>query len=690
MTDSYITICKELYAQFLAKFHRSEEEARRFVTRGAAKKVLQYDMLVRLFQCLNLLDLGNLTRADTNVHGLARKVNENSLQNFLAILIFSTCDIEPVRKFTIKLLVTDSWAAERCSLPTTRETLIELFEEQITPDQFLANQAMFCPVIIMKGKEVIVPSLENERLPYMEEKLLGKGSFGAVYRVKIAKGHLCDPHFKSANQEPVELARKDYLTSADLRSQMAQEDHKIMKKILSLDKKCINIVESYGSLAIGSSTYSLFMPLAICDLKQYMATYHFMKPSTATERMEIIQNLHGVANGLDFLHTQMRTTEGHRLVCYHMDLKPDNILIYSERSGEEKRQVWKISDFGMARVKYPREFGDTDRANDLRSWFARRPKQESQDNSASGTINRRGEGTYLAPESMASFPIMKANSDVWSLGCVISVVFAYMEKGANGVMEYANDRADYVKSGGSDRFFIHQRNMAPSQMSHPAVKRWHKDLVTRAAQRSRHEGDATRFILSFLENAVFREQPKRCNAELLKDRLFQTWKRYSVSEAVPEHGEEQKFTWGRVLHVAKLRGFSRCLENQQEGDLFDRWLIDINEPLKGCEISHDASVIAFWTDTRIFLYTSQSLLPLGERTMREVASWELEEHKDNRILNSLSLTERYLIVSTSGTFQVSMSNLFCMKSTNPHIAISSICSTYRRVTRLIFALRVPS
>ena len=86
------------------------------------------------------------------------------------------------------------------------------------------------------------------------------------------------------------------------------------------------------------------------------------------------------------------------LICYHMDLKPSNILIFQETVRDELRYVWKISDFGMARIKIRRRGQDREAESDFNSWFVRR--KQVQDPSLSGTDSRR-EGTYLAPESIA-------------------------------------------------------------------------------------------------------------------------------------------------------------------------------------------------------------------------------------------------------------------------------------------------
>lgn len=92
----------------------------------------------------------------------------------------------------------------------------------------------------------------------------------------------------------------------------------------------------------------------------------------------------------------------------------------------------------MARIKLRDTNGSRDQERDFNSWFVQR--QKAPEPTPSPTFNPHGEGTYLAPESLAAIRSMKASSDVWSLGCVISVLFVYLENGADGVVQYREER----------------------------------------------------------------------------------------------------------------------------------------------------------------------------------------------------------------------------------------------------------
>ncbi|EON97714.1 putative ankyrin repeat protein [Phaeoacremonium minimum UCRPA7] len=306
-------------------------------------------------------------------------------------------------------------------LPASREDLIDLFGNVVAADKFFSIQGCFCVIVLRKGEEVCISDASTRRLPYLEEQPLNKGAYGKVSRVVVAKGHFFDPKPVTEgfeyNVRDLEMARKDYEINNKNFPRAGQEEREIMDKILGgslRSGRCENIVDNWGSLEIAPDTYSLFMPKAICDLRAYMTEHHALPPATSGAKAEFIACAAGLASGLAFLHGGMKTQEFEDMVCYHMDLKPDNVLIFHEGG----RYVWKLSDFGMARVKIRRRGpGGYERERDFNSWFRRRwHQQQPADPSLSATVNRRAEGTYQPPESVSQERKMTTKSDVWSLG----------------------------------------------------------------------------------------------------------------------------------------------------------------------------------------------------------------------------------------------------------------------------------
>ncbi|OQD65678.1 hypothetical protein PENPOL_c005G00805 [Penicillium polonicum] len=664
-STQYNKLRDEIYVKILERMEKSHEGGR-FVPHGTAEEVLQPEVLRRFFRSLQLGDTPTTGYDDLDFdfdeNNLSRKMGERKLHNFLAILIFASRSIEAARTFTTKLLAQRAWPPGICSLPAERETLMEIFGEQVTPDEFLTQQACFCPIVICDKTEVRIQSPDRQCLPYLEQKFRGDGAQGAVYQVKIAKGHFFDPVLGGRNEQPKEMARKDYQPTKHM-------EKETLKQILACDRTCPNIVDIYGSLVIGSTNnYSIFMPLAECDLNAYMREDHRRRPNTTMEKTQIINSARGLARGLEFLHSGMRTAEGDMMVCYHMDIKPKNILVFLENVRGRQETVWKISDFGMSSLKL-RSHGK-EKEKDFGGWFAR--SQQSGDASTSAAYNGRRDGTYLGPETLSKHRTVREKSDVWSLGCVLSVVFTYLEEGSSGVERYAMRRASHRSADKYDRFFVTNPLFGRPKIN-PAVTLWHEKLIKKARQRSSKEGEAVKSMLDYLVQAVLQpEQSKRCNAQQLEDKLLHTFRKYGKlgNEASPRLSEEGPGL-ARVLQRMHIDVLMRERQDPATERRVGHWDLNTSAPFKGCEISPDGTVIAFWTDTKILLYTSQSLEQEGIDGIGPVAQYPIPTLGCR--WKSISLTRRNLIASTSGgTVQCYIFNLGSIIDTNlrPSVRVS--------------------
>lgn len=520
---NYNNLCSVIYRQLYEKLERRDEESLRFATRGTSKEVLHDDNLRSFFRSLDWPTSSADEQSHIDEKDFIGRIKTKDLYDFLAILIFATCSIDAAKAFVTIFVVNDpETTGHSVTLPVGRYKLVELFGD-VDADRFSGKQACFCAVVLRDREETKVES--HQRLPYLEvSPPLGVGSVGKVFKVKIAKGHFSyhDPDDSSVkyNTESMLVARKDY----DVTSLFSgRHEHDIMQKINSMRVRCDNIARNFGSFDISATKYSLFMPLATCDLQAYMTDVSRNKPAGIEAKAEIIRCAMGLACGLDFLHRGMKG-ETMNLVCYHMDLKPENILIFKERFEGKIRHIWKLSDFGMSRVRRSGqgEYSDTD----VSRWFF--PRQNPQDPSPSLTLNRRAEGIYLAPESIRSGAHMGTASDVWSLGCVISVVFAYLEDGDIGISSYEEARGKHRNAEGQRaRFFLRGRFFETAAGFHPEVKRWHKLLVDRAMQRSTKEGETVKSLTMHLERFVFEIEPTaRCEAHDVERMLGNVYKGY--------------------------------------------------------------------------------------------------------------------------------------------------------------------
>lgn len=521
MSGEFRRFCEDVFVQLSLRLGRRDDDRCRFAPVGTAKQVLRHDVLLRFFRTLGFPVAIWMEFRSNLEEELIRRLDERGLYEFLAILIFSQCRLEAARTFTTKVLGKDPWPSDICSLPANREGLMTLFGDSNTSDRFLACQACFCPVVIHMGTEGHVDSQDLTRLPYLNEQLIAQGAFGKVYRVEIAKGHFYDNRMGARNQHPIVLARKDYTVGKELHAKFNTE--MLRTSVLV----CQNVIQTLASLRIGSDIYSIFMPLAICDLWEYMTEYRPLRSSTTAEKAEKIFCLKGVASGLNFLHNELVTAGGERLICYHMDLKPSNILIFRE----DNKETWKVGGFSVAHIVSQKKEDTREEGRRFSTWKSFRHRGSDRESSPERAENRRGEGTYSPPESLASFPSMSTRSDVWSLGCVISVIFAYLEEGASGVTRYSDRRANERESDGMDLFFIRDKGL--KFKAHPGVNRWHHDLIQKATARNRQEGAIVRSILDFLERSVFVDERNRCEARKVEQMLQETSTRYGELESLP-------------------------------------------------------------------------------------------------------------------------------------------------------------
>lgn len=600
---------------------------KRFFRAGAAEEILRRDRLEALF---GFLTRSGRLRVSLREDDFVRRIDNRKLQTFLAILIYAHCDFQALVAFT-ETLVAGSHIQELTKLPLRQETAQKILGDELAADRFLNHQGYFCAVVLKEKEEVICN--ESRRLPYLEEKRIGSGAFGNVYRVLIASNHFYDAKKQLSNRKPLWLARKDFEldNAAELDAKdIYEKERDVMQDIVRNVKSNSNIMENLGSLQIGS-TYSLFMPIAWCDLGVYMKIKYPATPDQA-KKAKIVHCTAGLAGAIAYLHDELRSSNFEELSCFHMDLKPSNILVVIDDVTKEEQ--WKLSDFNMSRVKAKRKYpgfdqpilrqGRTfDNTYDFNKLFKRRVPDRTDSSLTDPTVNRRGDGTYLAPEASIGEYSIRAESDTWSLGCIVSVVFSYLHGGNAAVTEFGDLRSKKQ----NDRFFSYSTTREPHKLSDvkidDAVQRWFRELRSRTIQHNEEEGAIFKDMIKFLETRVLVVDPKQRRATKAKDvelQLIEAYKAYNRMNPT-----EPLSTTNHSRFLSGIFSKRRKPEEVVQGADWEISLPDATY-IQTCEFGSDAHLLLCASKTTLAVYSFEivqitnnfeDLLRFGAKTLEE-------------------------------------------------------------------------
>lgn len=342
-----------------------------------------------------------------------------------------------------------------------------------------------------------------------------------------------------------------------------EAEESIPRKFVQSNKRHDNILVTQASLEYGN-TYSLFF-----DLAKYSLWDYFQDPEvfiTAEEKGTVFGRSVGIAGALAFLHDELYLeSTGEQLHCYHLDLKPQNILVFEGRDNRDgkSRHIWKISDFGISQMKHIKPNGadvDTDHPVSFMDRIFRPQKQDT--NPSSGVDNSRYGGTYGAPEARLTTDKVTRKSDVWSLGCVLIDVLTFLDNGSIGIEEFGEARA---KDRDNDRFFEPTPSHFGTELNnmlHSSVTSWLETLEGKAKERHELEGKAFRQVSTLLrESMLLMDQAQRCTAKEAEKRLKRITRQFTRAVAqtpplTPERSEDSQKP-KRKSHVESLGARNR-------------------------------------------------------------------------------------------------------------------------------------
>ena len=240
---------------------------------------------------------------------------------------------------------------------------------------------------------------------------------------------------------------------------------------------------------IRGNEFNIFFPWADLDLHDFIYEEqdqfaHLKCPSA------LVHEASNLADALDFLHEKIRIPGGRNISCVHMDLKPENIVVRAESSPSSMR--WMITDFGISTMREPTPI-DPDRLAI--------PKNLPAVNSAgdvaanlTGFTPRRNPGPFQAPEVQEAARLIGRKSDVWSLGCILSLILALATGRSTAVRAFDQARREDPYA---DNYFYRRAQNIPTEHH----QRWEiNDKVSQYLRELAKNQDSDReWISSFVD-----------------------------------------------------------------------------------------------------------------------------------------------------------------------------------------------
>lgn len=348
------------------------------------------------------------------------------------------------------------------SMPFTQSSLADHGIAQRFHWEILRTQAIFKPVNIRKNQHQELSTAD--RLPFIGVRAKSKaGSSGTVSETTIARMHweimsegqsiIGNPHdnrvvaLKTFEEIPIvrdmKMTTQEFMIERgilqDLRSRNTKHD------MIMLDWGSITILDEVGN----PLRHSLIFELATFSLHDFLADER--RARVYTKQSLLLARLVDLVEALAVLHDSLGTL--------HLDIKPDNILVFERGSSSSDNQnqdqdelVFKISDFGLAR-----KIGTRQRTghNQIDMSY-----QRSRSSATSAT---RPAGAYQGPEiQQQDSSCAGRGSDVWSIGCVALMMLAFVTGGPIEVSKLTNRLpVDFLGRDGRQSLFYIRSDSHP-------------------------------------------------------------------------------------------------------------------------------------------------------------------------------------------------------------------------------------
>ena len=368
----------------------------------------------------------------------------------------------------------------------------------------------------------ILPFVNEKRLGRMGEngEIISEGHFGDVYSFNILEeycefpvgpqrphmipnANLTFPHQQLYGVKT--FARKELRRNTPQQRFFDEKDNLLLVKKLQ-DKHLIQIVKSYRH----GDMYNFIFPYAKTNLDLFLrdpSLQPFSDFHGAVREHPIWVQMLGIARGLHKVldYEIPDANSENSLYGYHFDLKPANILV--EWSGD-----LVITDFGQARFK-------------------------KVDGTSSKVTGVGGNEAYAPPEIDEDLMVNNRRYDIWSLGCILLEVSAFVVKGHSGLgdLDKIRCREDTEARTRDDRFFRRAPASVLSQLTPGTEKSGTYELKPQIYQWVQHLPESVSDNLSreFI-NRILRVALKMLNVDV-NSRLTSKEVCLRLSEIISDH-----------------------------------------------------------------------------------------------------------------------------------------------------------
>jgi serine/threonine protein kinase len=271
-----------------------------------------------------------------------------------------------------------------------------------------------------------------------------------------------------------------------------------------------------------------------------------LKNQDADLAHSLLEQSLNLAHALNFLHTPTRIGETNTF-CAHMDLKPDNILLFD--GGPVG--MWKLCDFGISAFKASEDEEDT--ATSVGDLYYSLTTMKM--------VPKRGGGTYQAPEVFEiQHNARSRNSDedrrrvgrkgdIWSFGAIFAELLAFSLRRDEYVTQFRKSRLDGCKNPPNtprDDFFFDHGSAAASQVQgrlmpelpqvefrvRPGVGYWLRKIAKEASSPRRFIDCWAEVVLQILEVDIG-QRPDSARLVQMVDHVLRHMTRARHSKDVP-------------------------------------------------------------------------------------------------------------------------------------------------------------